>query len=101
MATKNESAEIVAPRKSVRSAEGEWVGYKELAAMRKNAARYLFMRENIDFTDNGDGTGFYWHNQRGEFSFAFRNDPDGRFRPTFESVIDAEMAKQNTVPANA
>lgn len=64
---------------------------KECEALRKDAERYRLMAENIDYTDNGDGTGFYWHNQRGEFSFEYRDDPDGVFRPTFESVIDAAV----------
>lgn len=63
----------------------------EFEHMRQDAERYRFMRKNIDYTDNGDGTGFYWHNQRGEFSFEYRDDPDGAFRPTFESVIDEAM----------
>lgn len=58
-------------------------------ADRVDAERYRFMRQEIDYTDNGDGTGFYWHNQRGDFSFEYVDDPDGLFRPTFESVIDA------------
>jgi len=66
------------------------------AAALLDAKRYRFMRENIDYTDSEDGSGFYWHNQRGEFSYAYRNDPDGRFRPTFESVIDAAMQRNET-----
>ena len=61
------------------------------AALERDAARFRFMRQNIDFTDNGDGTGFYWHNQRGEFAYKYRTDPDGTWRPKFESVIDAAM----------
>ena len=63
----------------------------EVMALRKDAERFRLMRENIDVTDNGDGTGHYWHNQRGEFSFEYRRNPDGWFRPTFESVIDAAI----------
>jgi hypothetical protein len=64
---------------------------RECEAGKKDAERYRLMLENMDYTDNGDGTGFYWHNQRGEFSFEYRKDPDGAFRPTFESVIDAAL----------
>ena len=37
--------EFASLRKSVRSGEGEWIGHKELAAMRKDAARYLKWRD--------------------------------------------------------
>ena len=70
---------------------------REVTALRKDADRYRLMRENIDFTDNGDGTGFYWHNQRGEFAFEYLNDPDGAFRPTFESVIDAAVLASKSI----
>jgi hypothetical protein len=54
-----------------------------------DAARYRFMRQNIDYTeDPEDGSGFYWHNQRGEFSYFI----SGGKRPTFEEVIDAAIA---------
>lgn len=37
--------ELASLRKAVRSGEGEWIGHDELAAMRKDAARYLKLRD--------------------------------------------------------
>jgi hypothetical protein len=61
----------------------------------KDAARYRFMRENIDYTDDReDGTGYYWHNQRGEFSYVI----SGGRKPSFEEVIDAAITATKESP---
>ena len=60
---------------------------------KKDAARYRFMRQNIDYTEYPkERDGHYWHNQRGEFYFEI--DKHGNF-PSFEEVIDAAMEKKS------
>lgn len=63
----------------------------EVEAMRKDAERYRFMRQNIDVNTYKDGSGFYWHNQRGEFNFELTNGK----RPSFEELIDAAMGEKS------
>ena len=68
---------------------------EQVRRMAEDAARYRFMRQNIDYTeDPQDGSGYYWHNQRGEFEYFIK---DGK-RPTFEEVIDAARAQEGEKP---